>query len=307
MGKNRYQLHTGRPFKMPKRKRSRRRYKNGGTRGKARGRYVRGPYNRGGKNPRSGGKLVRLIKRIAQNQIETFPIYNAWHSYDNNPYGGWGTLANGYASEPCTPIVVTVNGTGMDLGTFRPKGDKVTLIGAKVFIKITDNYINRASNLHDMFRLFWMRGGEASVLSAQLLNAMVVQPNPLHGLVALTGFSYAAGAVNNMETRFLYKKDKKWIKRWDTGWTPMSVRNSANVSTSSIGGADQNEPLHMYKTKNLSRWLAINQEYEWQQNPGTLLYNLVGFVPQFICMLFTGPQSCSPDCDISVDLYFKDA
>lgn len=110
-----------------------------------------------------------------------------------------------------------------------------------------------------------------------------------------------------METRFIYKHEKEWVKRWDTGWKTMTMLKSANNTNSTAYGNDAQEPIRMLKTMDLSRWLPINQEYEFTQDPLTSNIALIGFVPQFVVMIYTGSRDTAPDCDFAMDIYFKDA
>lgn len=81
-------------------------------------------------------------------------------------------------------MVQEIDFQDLAVGDFRPEGDKVTVVGAKIYIKITDNNLNQTNVFNDKFRLFWMRGGTNGALTTNKINNMTIQPDPLHGILS---------------------------------------------------------------------------------------------------------------------------
>lgn len=293
-----------------KRKSSRRRGKRG--RSLSSRRYGKGTGS-SASNPRTGTKLVRLIKRIAAGQIETHAVYNAAFSYDNNPYNGWGNLTGGYGTNGSGegdvgfPTVIGLNLKNLSFGTYRPAGDRVTIVGIKVHVSVHDNNTNKSANHQSMFRHFWMRGGVNSVLTGNIINGMVVNPKPLHGatLVFPAIWSWAAEIPNNVQARFLYKELGEFTKRWDTGWVNLTQKKfPQDIVTVPPGFALQDN--YMVGYRDYSKYLKVNTEFEFSLDIGTGLYDIEGWIPQYLVFVYTGSNLTAPDCDILVDVYFKD-
>lgn len=208
------------------------------------------------------------------------------------------------------------------------KGDKVTIVGIKVNVKVMDNFNNSCNTTCEEFRHFWMRAGVDDRLTGNNVNEMCLTPDPIFGYGNLTGYSRGAGVTNARATRFMYKERSEWIKRWDTQWFRYPIVTSSNSSTkapestmtyvqvattgdgsvSSIPlwtGAPALEKQRQYKTMDFSRYLPIDTVFKAVRN-GTE-YNIEGFVPQFMVFLYTGPNATSPLIEVSYDLYYKDA
>lgn len=311
---------------------SRSRRKGASARTQVRKSRYRGGNRRGKVDPRAGGKLVRLIKRIAGNQIETQKYLAYDYKHDGYANGGWGEAAQGPWGYPA-PYVVEVHlrevprlafgAIDTDGATIR--GDKVTIVGIKVNIKVMNNFNDEVNYSNEQFRVFWMRAGVDDRLTGNNINEMVVAPLPPYGYGNLTGWSKGASITNNLASHFMYKEKSEWIKRWDTGWFVYPIIRAPNsqdkVQESNMGttlyadstGTGQPlptatvrmEPQRQYKPLSFDRYLKVNTEYTAKLEGVT--YDIEGFVPQFICFLYTGENATAPLIEVTMDLYFKDA
>lgn len=178
----------------------------------------------------------------------------------------------------------------------------------KVNIFIGSNLENRIMNRESRFRHFWMYSGVGDRLTGNIINSMVRQPAvKLFVDVGGNNWSPAAEVVNNCwASKFLYKEENEWIKKWDTGWfNPYILKYPNEMENMALGNVAL-EPQKMFKTRKFSRYMKINTVYKMDKDELDVI-KLEGWVTQYLVFIFTGGHDEAPLIEGSVDIYYKDA
>lgn len=268
---------------------------------------------RGSSDPRSGSKLVRLIKRISSNQLETRKFYGAKVYQDNYAWGGWGRFPQSDFGNP-TPVILEIDGI-YPLSRFANyEGHQITLVGIKVNLVVGNRLQNECATTHQKFRHFWVRQTipDDDGFTVNDLNRLVHQPavKMFNDTQAGIWSKSASVANNTMFSHFMYAQENNIVKYYDTGWFNMSVFKTINQKDQPTQSIYSQEPAHQYPTINLSRWIPINSVYRLARGvdgDGADIVTLEGWVNQYLCFIYTGSQETAPLIEMQTDLYYKDA
>lgn len=268
---------------------------------------------RGSVDPRSGSKLVRLIKRISSNQLETRKFYGAKVYQDNYAWGGWGINAQSAFGAP-TPVILEIDGEYPASRFVGFEGHQITMVGIKVNLVVGNRLENEVDTTHQKFRHFWVRQTipDDDGFTVDDLNALVNQP----AVKMFTGgtpaeWSKSASVANNtMFSHFNYAQENNIVKYYDTGWFNMKIYRTINQKEQPTASIYSQEPQHQYATINLSRWIPLNSVYRVARGTdgaGDPIVTLEGWVNQYLCFIFTGGEATAPLIEMQVDIYYKDA
>lgn len=275
------------------------------------------PLYRSGGRRRGGSRLTRTIRRVARSNLETHISYQDLFRKDQNPIRGIGTHTYDVWSEGVygdsksgEPIVIEYKNNGWS----STPGEDKSYVGKKVFIKgfsvmIDWNEANAGQNDNtstNYGRCMRLMAGPDSTLDPDDLNSC------FHCLSANDATGNMMDHYSSNSLACHWENKAKWNKYNDTGWFQYNARLQNALAGTTVGAIIPDEPpfsytpvprnreCYTYPHKQMKYYVKVNQEYQVQAN-GTLL----GWIPQFICLIYTGVWA--PDICVNINMYWQDA